>query len=177
MHAMTVQSPYVFFFASYRSHFDIVDGFHIGGVEYDEYIGLTYIYDEDGNVYNTRLEDPHDLYLYLPNHIYTIKEMMAQIDIIVANDPNAVIIVQADHGIHGIGPTLRGYSSEYMSKRGYSLEEQLYMNMSTISAVRIPPQYGELTQPLDPLDIARYLVNNFVGAGNYEYLYYMEEAS
>jgi hypothetical protein len=44
-----------------------------------------------------------------------------------------------------------------------------------MSAVRIPPQYGKLSQPLDPLDIARYLVNNFVGKGNYDYLYYTEE--
>jgi len=64
-----------------------------------------------------------------------------------------------------------------MSARGYDLEDQLNLNLSVISAVRLPPKYGKLLQPLDPLDIARYLVNHFVGKGNYNYLYYKEESS
>ena len=51
----------------------------------------------------------------------------------------------------------------------------LELNYSTVSAVRIPEKYGSLTEPLDPLDITRYLVNHFVGEGNYDYLHYYEE--
>jgi hypothetical protein len=92
----------------------------------------------------------------------------------LAYDPGAVIVVQADHGIHGIGPGDAYFDSDFMFARGYSLEDQLNLNLQVMSAVRIPSQYGELTEPLDPLDISRYLVEHFIGGGNYEYLYYQE---
>jgi hypothetical protein len=149
----------------------------IGNITYDKIIGRTFTLDENGNVYKERLEDPNDIYLYLPQHKYAIKQMIAQIDTITDNDPNAVIILQADHGIHGFGNGADYFDSKFLFERGYSLEDQLNLNLSVISAIRIPPIYGKLSQPLDPLDIARYLVNHFVGKGNYDYLYYKEEST
>ena len=174
-HASTFNSPYFFYFVDWMAHYNDVEGYEIGGITYDEYIGQAFTYDENGNIYNERLDDPHDVQLYLPQHRFAAKLMITMIETIIENDPSAVIIIQADHGIHGIGPGPDKFDSEFMFERGYSLEDQIYMNMSTISAVRIPHQYGTLTRPLDPLDIARYLVNNFVGAGNYEYLFYRED--
>ena len=101
--------------------------------------------------------------------------MMAQVDTIIENDPGAVIVLQADHGIHW-GDNAN-YPSDSMRKQGFNLEDQLNLNLQVLSAVRVPPQYGKLTQPLDPLDIARWLVNNFVGGGNYDYLHNIEDGN
>jgi hypothetical protein len=172
----SIQNPHFLYYSNNIAHsYNGTTTTKIGDIDYGAFIGRTFIYDENGNLYKERLDDPNDLQLYLPQHQYTVKQMMAQIDIIIENDPNAVIILQADHGIHGIGPGPDVYNSRFMFERGYSLEDQLNLNLSVISAVRIPPQYGKLSQPLDPLDIARYLVNHFVGKGNYDYLYYAEE--
>jgi hypothetical protein len=175
-YAATVQSPHFLFFNNQVAHSNDVLGYEIAGIVYKEYIGRTFIYDENGNIYRELLADPGDLNLYYPQHLYAIKQMMAQIDTILAYDPEAVIVVQADHGIHAIGPgsSTVDFDSDFMFARGYSLEDQLNLNLQVMSAVRIPPQYGELAEPLDPLDISRYLVEHFIGGGNYEYLYYQE---
>jgi len=170
----SAQTPHFVYFVNYTAHCIDV-GTEIGGVEYEEIIGRTFIYDEDGNVYKERLEDPNDVFLYYPQHKYALKEMMAQVDTIIENDPEAVIILQGDHGIHGIGNGADYFDSRFMFQRGYSLEDQLNLNLQVFSAVRVPPQYGSLTQPLDPLDISRWLVNHFVGEGNYDYVYYKED--
>jgi hypothetical protein len=149
----------------------------VGEVVYKEPVGWIFYLDENGNYYREPLDDPLDVHLYLPQHKYTVKQMIAQIDVIIENDPNAVILLQADHGIHCYGNKNFPFDFEAMSARGYNLEDQLNLNLHVMSAVRIPPQYGKLSQSLDPLDIARYLVNNFVGKGNYDYLYYSEENS
>jgi hypothetical protein len=174
-YAATAQAPHFWEYANYTAHNIKINGNKIGNVEYDEYIGQTFIYDENGNIYKEPLDDPSDPWLYYPQHIYAVKEMMAQVDTILAYDPEAVIVIQGDHGIHGIGPARTYYDSDFMFARGYSHEDQVYLNLQVMSAVRIPPQYGELTEPLDPLDIARYLVNHFIGGGNYEYLFYTEK--
>jgi len=148
-YATSVQSPHFVYFANDMAH-------------------SSFIYDENGNVYKKPLEDPQDVFLYYPQHKYALKEMLAQVDTIIENDPEAIIILQADHGIHIGAPN-------YLYERGYSLEDLLNLNLQVFSAVCVPPQYGKLSQPLDPLDIARWLVNHFVGEGNYEYLYYNEE--
>jgi hypothetical protein len=174
-YATTIQTPHFMYFVNYKAHCaDLSDSTVIGEIDYGRIIGRTFIYDEYGNIYKERLEDPNDVNLYLPQHKYAAKEMLAQIDVIIENDPDAVIVLQGDHGIHGIGHSADSFDSKFMFQRGYTLEDQLALNLSVISAVRIPPQYGKLTQPLDPLDIARYLVNHFVGEGNYDYLYYKE---
>jgi hypothetical protein len=173
-YVLSIQTPYFVYFMNDMAHCRAIET-AIGDIDYGEIIGRTFIYDENGNVYKERLEDPHDVHLYLPQHKYAVKQMMTQVDIIIEDDQNAVIILQGDHGIHGIGTGPDYFDSKFMFERGYNLEDQLNLNLSVISAVRIPPQYGKLSQPLDPLDIARYLVNHFVGKGNYDYLYYIEE--
>jgi len=175
-YATSIQTPHFIYFSNDTMHakpFETV----VGEVTYEEPVGWAFHLDEYGNYYKERMDDPLDVHLYLPQHKYTVKQMIAQVDIIIENDPDSVIILQADHGIHVYGNKHYPYDFEAMSARGYSLEDQLNLNLSVISAVRIPPKYGKLSQPLDPLDIARYLVNHFVGKENYDYLYYKEEST
>jgi hypothetical protein len=171
----SIQTPHFVYFINGTAHYRNVKDTIIGDIDYGRPIGRTFVFDENGNIYNSRLDDPNDVHLYLPTHKYTVKQMMAQVDTVIEDDPNAVIIIPADHGIHGIGNGADSFDSNFMYARGYGLDDQLNLSLDVISAVRIPPQFGKLSQPLDPLDIARYLVNNFVGKRNYDYLYYKEE--
>lgn len=100
--------------------------------------------------------------LYLPNYKYATKVMLITIDMILEQDPGAVIVLQGDHGIHANGHS-------YLVKEGYPADQILELNYSVISAVRLPAELGELKEPLDPLNISRWLVNSFVGE-NYEML-------
>jgi len=110
----------------------------------------TYIIRTDGNPYN--IDD-----LYLPHFKYAAKVMLNTIDMILEKNNDAIIIIQGDHGIH-----LRE-SHEYMRSAGYTEDQIIEINYSTISAVRIPDIYGGLEKPLEPLDISRTLINRFVG--------------
>jgi hypothetical protein len=98
---------------------------------------------------------------------WAAKVMLACVDMILEQDPDAVIVLESDHGFHG-------YEYDEMRKDGYTEEDMRNLHYSVMSAVRIPPQYGTLSEPLDPLDITRYMVNNCVGE-NYEYLYYEKD--
>lgn len=102
--------------------------------------------------------------LYLPQHKYATKVAVNTIDLILDQKPDAVIVLQGDHG-----PQIES-SIEYLREIGYADSQIIEMNQSVISAIRVPPQYGELSEPLHPIDISRWLVNNFVGQ-NYEYRY------
>jgi hypothetical protein len=170
----SVQSPHFVYFVNNNMH-ALYFGTVVGEVKYEKPVGWTFFLNENGNYYKEPLYDPIDVQLYLPQHKYIIKQMMAQIDTIIEDDPDAVVILQADHGMACYGYNNYPFDFKTMFVRGYNLEDQLNFNFNVISAVRLPPQYGKLSQPLDPLDIARYLVNNFVGKGNYDYLYYKEE--
>jgi hypothetical protein len=172
-YATAVDPPHFFYFNNAIMHVAIFDR-TIGEVTYDEPVGATFCLDENGNYYDEPLEDPLDVHLYYQQHKYSVKQMMAQVYIILENDPDAVIVIQADHGIHGYGIKHSWYDYEALEKRGYGLQDQLNLNLQVISAVRIPEKYGRLTGPLHPLDITRYLVNHYVGQ-NYDYLYYKEE--
>jgi len=101
--------------------------------------------------------------LYLVHHEYAAQVMLTTVDLILDWNPNAVVIIQGDHGIHS------NETHEYMMKMGYTLPQVLEMKHSVISAVRIPPKYGGLGEPVAPLNIPRMLVNRFVGE-NYEML-------
>jgi len=103
--------------------------------------------------------------VYMPLHDYSANMLINKIDFILAQNPNAVIIIQADHGIHASG-------NKYLLERGFPEEKVIALLHSTFNAVRIPPQYGgggQFDEPLDPRDITRVLVNLFVGP-NYELL-------
>ena len=92
-----------------------------------------------------------------------VERTLGLIDEILDRNPNAVIVLQSDHGFH------YGETQQYLLEKGYSLEQVLELNNSVFSAVRIPPEYGGLESPIAPLNISRELMNRFVG-GNYELL-------
>jgi len=104
----------------------------------------------------------HDLYPI--GFELAITEMFNAIDMILEYNPNAVIILQAEHGFH--------YATMHrqLLYDGFTNEQVLEMAFSVFSAVRIPPQYGGLDAPLSPQNISRELVNRFVGE-NYVLLY------
>ena len=101
--------------------------------------------------------------LYLQQYKYAAEVMLITIDMILERDPNAVIVLQADHGIHV------PKSQRYLLRQGYSEAQVLELNYSVFSAVRLPEKYGKLDEPIEPLNISRMLVNRFVGE-NYELL-------
>jgi hypothetical protein len=104
--------------------------------------------------------------LGLPSYHWRHKDMvisiLKEIDMILRYDEDAIIIIQADHGVH--------LSNEWLTDNGYSLKEIADINYGTFSAIRIPEKYGGLDKPLNPMNITRELVNRFVGKGNYELL-------
>ena len=104
-----------------------------------------------------------DLHLYPLAHEYALGVMFNMIDMILENNPDAVIILQSDHGMHLYE------TQEALFEAGFTEEEVLRLYNSVISAVRIPEQYGGLDEPLAPLNITRELVNRFVGE-NYQFL-------
>jgi len=91
--------------------------------------------------------------------------MMTIIDVILESNPNAVIVIQSDHGIH----RTETHEALQSGTLGLTAEDTAHLHNSVLSAVRIPPQYGGLHSPLDPRNITRELVNRFVGV-NYELL-------
>jgi len=100
-----------------------------------------------------------DIYPYA--YAYALEIMLNAIDLILSINPNAVIVLQADHGIHTAS------MQEEMYNRGRTVDELLELFNSVFSAVRIPEQYGGLDAPLDPRNISRVLINRFIGE-NYE---------
>jgi hypothetical protein len=137
-------------------------GTKAGDVDYERPIGWSFLTDGSGNYYKESLSDPHSLKLYLPQHKFAMKTMIALTDIILEKDPLAVIVIEADHGVHI-------YDDSLMYSSGYTEEDMRNLNFNVLSAVRIPKIYGHIAEPLDPLNISRWLVNNFVGR-NYVYL-------
>lgn len=118
-------------------------------------------YDENGNIYSNP-----DISNYIPSWIYTGKLVEALVMDIKRNDPNGIIIIQGDHGCHTLS------SEEIEDYFEVSTEEDV-RNIwnSVISAIYIPENY--ITEDMmyldNPLNISRYLVNNYVGQ-NYLYL-------
>ncbi|MCL2247770.1 MAG: hypothetical protein FWC13_00715 [Oscillospiraceae bacterium] len=114
-------------------------------------------FSEDTEISRTRVD------IYPMAYALITQSMLNYIDSVLNNNPNAVIVLQSDHGFH-IYETQR-----YLLEQGYSLEQVLELIYSVFSAVRIPPEYGGLNAPIAPLNISRELVNRFVGE-NYELL-------
>ena len=89
--------------------------------------------------------------------------MFETIDEIRTRNPNAVIILQSDHGLHV------KYTQFHLRNMGVPRETMLLLFHSVFSAVYIPEIYGGLAEPIHPLNIARLLVNRYVGE-NYQLL-------
>ncbi|MBQ4419010.1 MAG: hypothetical protein II870_05175, partial [Synergistaceae bacterium] len=106
---------------------------------------------------------------YHAQHVWSGKVLINMIDLILAKDPDAVIIIQSDHGLHGNNE--QEFKAAFPDKFNSNTAKELWN--STMSAIRVPDKFktGEEHYALNnPLNITRYLVNNFVGANNYEYL-------
>ena len=102
-------------------------------------------------------EGEPEFYRYLMAHEDALRIAINAIDLVLNENPNAVIVMQSDHGIHNTG------THHELAAAGFTHEEILQLQDYVFSAVRIPPQYGGLDAPLAPLNISRELVNRFVG--------------
>lgn len=130
-------------------------------VVHDVQAHTPYVYDEKGE--RILGQSGADFDHYYPQHVYARGVLVKLLDMVLAADPEAVIVLQSDHGLHGT-------TREEMAAAGVAdlAEVQLTWN-GNISAVRIPESYGGQDSPMDPLNIARELVNRFVG-DNYDLL-------
>ena len=100
---------------------------------------------------------------YTGHYVYAYILLMEMVDYIKDIDPNSIIIIQSDHGLHtfdNLGQFLNITNEEHQEIRN-----------SVMNAVYIPEKYqnGDEKYLSNPLNISRYLVNNFVG-DNYTYL-------
>jgi len=102
-------------------------------------------------------------------HVYpaafenAVQNMFDYVDSILEINPNAIIILQSDHGFH------YDETQQHLLRTGYTLQQVIELNQSVFSAVYIPEIYGGVEVPIAPLNISRVLVNRFVGL-NYELL-------
>jgi hypothetical protein len=119
---------------------------------------------EDGEL-NTNYS-PEDMKLYYGQHVYSSKVLLNIVDMILKKDPDAVIVLQSDHGINYLYDDTLDASFELSNNDWYD------MRHGTMSAIRVPEKYqnGEEAYAVsNPLNMSRYIVNNFVGR-NYDYL-------
>ena len=119
-----------------------------------------------GNWWGPRMTDVpwHDysaIDQIVPSHELTSHLLLNAVDLIIANNPDAVIVIQSDHGIHSATGGLQHWY--YLKQYDFTDEEIFELRHSVFNAVRIPLRYGGLDAPLAPLNISRELVNRFVG--------------
>ena len=120
-----------------------------------------YLHDEYYYEYYGYYYDRIDLYPLAHDYAKIVIHQM--IDMILYRNPDAVIVIQSDHGFH------TEWTQIALLDLGLTAEEVINLHDSVMSAVRIPEVYGGLDAPLDPLNITRELVNRFVGR-NYDLL-------
>lgn len=107
--------------------------------------------------------DPEDIHAYAAQHRYAASMLLSMIDLILARDQDAVIVLQADHGLHS--------QTREQITDAFGEDAVLPLWNQVLSALRVPRQYrtGDEAYALsNPLNMSRYLVNTFVGS-NYEY--------
>jgi hypothetical protein len=118
-------------------------------------------FDEDGNLLNK----VDNILSYPGHHAFATDTLLKMVDLILEADPDAVIVLQADHGLHG-------QEEKEITKAFSSPGSAIEIWNSVFSAVRVPEKYKngeEVYATENPLNISRYLVNNYVGK-NYEYI-------
>jgi len=132
---------------------------------------IPFCYDEFGN-YDT--EDAANPAKYPAHHTFSAKTLLKFINIILENDPDAVIVLQADHGLHCLpDPSIWGID-KVLDAFSCTSEEAAALWNQVMSAVRLPKERVTPETKLilsDPRNMSRYLVNNYVG-NNYEYIPY-----
>lgn len=106
-----------------------------------------YQYNADGS------ENPNDtdIHSYGPQHVYSAQVLLNLVDMILERDPDAVIVLQADHGLHG--------ETEQTIAAAFGEDAVLPIWNGVLSAIRVPPavQSGAEHYALeDPLNMARY---------------------
>lgn len=117
-------------------------------------------FDENGNL----IKDQNSIAAYPGHHKYATNALVCMIDMIIEADPDAVIVLQADHGVHE-------WDDEKIRKAFKQPEAKIDLWNNVFSAIRVPEKFqnGEEQFALKtPLNMSRYLVNSFVGQ-NYEY--------
>ena len=119
-------------------------------------------FDEEGNYSEGNATSPAR---YMSNHRFSVQTLLKLVDMVIAEDPEAIIVLQADHGLQ----VSLGAITEYFHCTD---EEAEGIWNQVMSAIRIPGE--EMTQETqiilsDPRNISRYLINEYVGE-NYEYI-------
>jgi len=120
-----------------------------------------FIFNENGGLN----ENTFSASAYKGHHTYAAKVLVNIIDMIVEKDPDAVIVLQADHGLHGL-------SEEQIDSWFGISSDPLDIWNNVFSAIQVPEKYEngeEIYAITNPLNISRYLVNSFVGK-NYSYI-------
>jgi hypothetical protein len=95
---------------------------------------------------------------YPSQHYFASSIIISYIDFILKADPEAVIVLQSDHGLHE-----EESRQQLISKYGKSDDDVRLMQNQTISAVRFPEEWESGEKPIEPLNITRILVNRYVG--------------
>lgn len=116
--------------------------------------------DENGN----REEQYENILSYRGHHTYAAKVLLHLIDLVLEADPSAVIIIEGDHGLHEM--------TQDQITEAFGADAALDIWNSVISAIRVPGEYQNGDEKFalsNPLNISRYIVNNFVGE-NYAYI-------
>ena len=106
-----------------------------------------------------------DLPHFEGHYLYTLDVLKRMTQLVLESDPNAIIIVQGDHGIHG-----EWYENAIAARFG--ADAVVPFQDSTLSGMRVPmdEQDADFACALkNPRNISRWLVNHFVGQ-NYEYV-------
>lgn len=106
---------------------------------------------------------------YYEQYLFAEKLVLYLVDEILSVNPDAIIIVQGDHGPHNASGD--AVESELIPVFGEDVNPTEIWN-HVLSAVRIPEQYQTDDYPeaiQNPRNIVRYLVNSYVGE-NYEYI-------
>ena len=120
-------------------------------------------FDDSGNLLDE--EEIKDLDNYLGNYIYSTYLLVDILNFIKDMDKDAIIIVQGDHGINTINNKV---IMDTLDTDIFGVQE---IRNSVINAVYVPEKYrnGDEKYLGNPLNISRYIVNNFVG-DNYKYI-------
>ncbi len=123
-----------------------------------------FLFDASGNLNNKK--DWYYLNNYIGNYIYSNYLLTDIINYIKDNDPNAIIFLQGDHGIHD------AKTQDMKQYFNLDIEEIQTIRNSTISAYYIPKELstGDEVYLNNPLNISRYIINNYISKNNYQYL-------
>jgi hypothetical protein len=122
-----------------------------------------FIRNEDGSLAHRAGNEGRNFENYPPQHRYAAKIVLAYTDFIIERDYDAIIVIEADHGLH------MTEAREQLLAQNKTDEDVRVIQNQVMSAARIPEKWGGLDEPLDPLNISRVLANRYAGK-NYQLL-------